>query len=349
MGKGCIRYLWILVLLSGCGVGDDQVVLPEPPPSWPPMIIPADNPTTEAGVALGRRLFYDPVLSKDSTVSCATCHRQELAFTDGRAIAIGVEGRRGRRSAMSLLNVGFQHAGLFWDGRIPDLETQALHPVTDPNEMDNSWAEVVHRLRTHPHYPEWFRTAFGEQPIDSVLVGRALAQFERTLISANSRFDQMERGTIDFTIAEQRGWAIFFDASRKVPHGECNHCHVDPFFANPQFQHNGLAKTTLGNDMYDNGRGAITGNRYDNGKFKVPTLRNIALTAPYMHDGRFASLEEVLEHYNQGGHPGINVSPNVRPLHLSEQDKQDLIAFLHTLTDSTILTNAAYANPFTND
>jgi len=343
-----IGVLFALLIMVGCTTPHQP---PEPmtldvPADWPPLLMPEENPLTEEGVALGRRLFYDPILSKDSTVSCATCHQQYLAFTDGRPLAVGVDGRHGRRSAMSLANVGFQYRGLFWDGRVPDLETQSLHPVTDPNEMNNDWSEVVERLRQHADYPEFFRAAFGDQPIDSVHVGRALAQFERTLISADSRYDQMTRGEINFTLAEQRGWAIFFDASMRLPHAECNHCHVDPFFANPQFQNNGLAKTTSKSGLYDKGRGDVTGNQYDNGKFKVPTLRNIALTAPYMHDGRFATLEEVLEHYDQGGHAGINVSPNVRPLHLSAEDKQDLLAFLHSLTDSTFLINEAYRNPF---
>lgn len=334
------------IWLISCG---PEPISPDAPADWPPLIIPEKNPLTEEGVALGRRLFYDPILSKDSTVSCATCHEQHLAFTDGRARSVGVEGREGRRSAMSLANVGFQYRGLFWDGRVATLEEQSLHPVTDSNEMNNDWDEVARRLRRHPVYPKLFRAAFGDQPIDSIRVGWALAQFERTLISADSRYDKMTRGEIDFTLAEQRGWTIFFDASMKVPHAECNHCHVDPFFANPQFQNNGLAKTTSESGLYDKGRGEVTGNRYDEGKFRVPTLRNIALTAPYMHDGRFATLEEVLDHYNQGGHPGLNVSPNVRPLHLSEQDKQDVLAFLHTLTDSSFLNREAYRNPFIYD
>lgn len=347
--RGGVFSMVCLFLLAGCSAGSPEPLTLDVPSQWPPLIMPEDNPLTKEGVALGRRLFYDPILSKDSTVSCATCHQQHLAFTDGRALAVGVDGRQGRRSAMSLANVGFQYRGLFWDGRVANLEQQSLHPVTDPNEMDNDWQEVARRLQQHPDYPARFRAAFGDQPIDSLRIGRALAQFERTLISADSRYDKMTRGEIDFTLAEQRGWTIFFDASMDVPHAECNHCHVDPFFANPQFQNNGLAKTTSETGLYDKGRGAITGNRYDDGKFRVPTLRNVALTAPYMHDGRFKTLEEVLEHYNQGGHAGVNVSPNVRALHLSEQDKQDLLAFLHSLTDSTLITKEAYSNPFIHD
>lgn len=344
--RGIVFDVLCLFLLAGCAPAQPEPLSLDVPADWPPLIIPEENPLTEEGVALGRRLFYDPILSKDSTVSCATCHQQYLAFTDGRALAVGVDGRRGRRSAMSLANVGFQYRGLFWDGRVASLELQSLHPVTDPNEMDNDWVEVTQRLRKHPNYPALFSAAFGDQPIDSIRIGWALAQFERTLLSADSRYDKMTRGEIDFTLAEQRGWTIFFDASMDVPHAECNHCHVDPFFANPQFQNNGLGKTTSDSELYDKGRGEVTGNKYDDGKFRVPTLRNIALTAPYMHDGRFSTLQEVVDHYDRGGHSGINVSPNVRPLHLSKQDKQDLLAFLHSLTDRTFLKKEAYSNPF---
>lgn len=178
------------------------------------------------------------------------------------------------------------------------------------------------------------------------MVSKALAQFERSLLSFNSKFDRASRGEVDFSISELRGWSIFFDANQAVPNSECNHCHIDPLFSNLKYENNGLQVPDADGNYPDNGLGKVTGNKYDNGKFRVPTLRNIALTAPYMHDGRLATLEEVLEHYNSGGHYGENVSPNVRPLHLDEQDKKDLLAFLNTLTDSTFITNEAYSNPF---
>ena len=160
-------------------------------------------------------------------------------------------------------------------------------------------------------------------------------QFERTLISKNAKFDQVRRDEAQFTEAEQRGFAIFFDTSEELPHSECGHCHVDPLFTTLEYHNNGI-QTGDQLNFPDLGRGAITGNRFDNGKFKVPTLRNIALTAPYMHDGRFKNLEEVIKHYESGGHPAENVSPNVRPLHFTERDRADLIAFLNALTDTTI-------------
>lgn len=334
-----------LLILWGCQKGPDPYTL-DIPEGWPSPVVPEWNPTTQQGVALGRALFYDPILSADSTVSCATCHRPELAFTDRRPRAVGVAGRTGRRSSMSLVNVGFAFHGLFWDGRAATLEEQSLHPVTDPLEMDNDWETVLGRIRDHAEYPRLFRAAFGTAPLDSMLIARALAQFERTLISKDSRYDRMVRGEINFTLAEQRGWTLFFDASRSVPHAECNHCHVDPLFANPTFHNNGLVDEDDESDESDLGREEVTANRYDRYKFKVPTLRNIALTAPYMHDGRLKTLEEVLDHYNSGGHPGVNVSPNVRKLGLNAQDKADLLAFLHSLTDTTFVKNPTLQNPF---
>ncbi|MFN7116732.1 MAG: cytochrome-c peroxidase [Saprospiraceae bacterium] len=305
----------------------------------PKMLIPADNPLTAEGIALGRRLFFDPILSIDSTFSCASCHLPERAFSDGKRVAIGIRMRKGRRNSPSLVNVGYYYKGLFWDGRVITLEEQSLHPVVDSVEMGHTWANVETLLRKHSDYPILFRKAFGIQDKSQItkdLVSKALAQFQRTLISKNSKFDQVQRGEAQFTEAERRGFTIFFDTSMVMAQAECSHCHMDPLFTTLAYENNGV-QIAKGLDYPDQGRGAITGNPYDNGKFKVPSLVNIALTAPYMHDGRFRTLEAVIEHYNKGGHPGENVSPNVRPLNLTEQDKADLIAFLHTLTDTTSL------------
>lgn len=301
----------------------------------PKMAIPADNPLTVEGVSLGRRLFFDPILSLDSTFSCASCHQPERAFSDGKALAIGVRIRKGKRSSPSLVNIGYHYKGLFWDGRVITLEAQSLHPIQDSLEMGNTLERVGASLQQHSDYPVLFRKAFGidnKAQITKDLVAKALAQFERTLISKNTKFDQVRRGEAQYTEAEQRGFAIFFDTSEELPHSECGHCHVDPLFTTLEFQNNGIQKSNHLNFL-DNGKGAITGNHFDNGKFKVPTLRNIALTAPYMHDGRFKTLEEVLKHYESGGHPAENVSPNVRKLNFTTQDRADLIAFLNTLTE----------------
>ncbi len=319
------------------------------PAEFARLLYPAANPSTAAGVELGRRLFYDPILSADSTISCQSCHRPELAFTDGGATSTGIGGRRGRRSAPSLTNVGYLHQTLFWDGRSDDLETQALHPVAAPDEMGGDWPTIIQRLRRHPDYGKRLTEALqlaGPQEISPDHVGRALAQFQRSLISSDSKYDRVQRGEAEFTPAELRGWAIFFDADENLPDAECGHCHNAPHFTNQEFFNNGLDTARSLGDFADKGRGAITGHAWQNGLFRTPSLRNVAVTAPYMHDGRFSTLEEVIDHYNTGGAYAENVSPNVRPLHLSEQDKADLVTFLGTLTDSVFLAREAYGSPF---
>jgi len=299
--------------------------------------IPSDNPLTQEGVSLGFKLFHDPILSADSTMSCASCHLNELAMTDGKAQSKGIANLTGQRSAMSLINVAFYKEGLFWDGRVKTLEEQALLPVEDSIELAHTWTGVVDKLKVHPEYPVYFRKAFGIQQVDEIdkfLAVKAIAQYERTLLSANAKFDRVEKGEETFSTDELAGYNIFFDASETLPDGECGHCHNAPLFTTNEYLNNGisLAKTTA--DFSDLGRGGVTGRPFDNGKFRVPSLRNIALTAPYMHDGRFESLEEVIEHYNSGGHYSQTVSPLIQPLNLDETQKRQLIAFLNTLTDA---------------
>ncbi|MFM9946752.1 MAG: cytochrome-c peroxidase [Saprospiraceae bacterium] len=313
------------------------------------MLLPADNPLTEEGIALGRQLFYDPLLSMNGSVSCATCHLPQNAFSDGLAFSVGVNGQKGPRSSMPLANVGYYYKGLFWDGRSKSLEDQALVPVREPHEMNSDWSLVELKLRNHPKYPELFQKAFSirdRKEITRFLVAKAIAQFERTLISANAKYDQVLEGKATYTESEERGRKIFFDASDELPKSECGHCHIDPLFTNLDFLNNGIQQVNSLEDFPDKGRGKVTKIIYDNGKFRVPTLRNIELTAPYMHDGRFNSLEEVLDHYISGGHLADNLNPNVRELNFSERDKSDLIAFLKTLTDTSFINNPAFANPF---
>jgi cytochrome c peroxidase len=306
------------------------------PRDFPQIKIANDNPLTEEGVALGRRLFHDPILSADSTMSCSSCHISSLSFTDGNALSKGIDRKEGRRSAMSLANIGFYKEGLFWDGRVKTLESQALIPIEDTIELHNSLDNVIEKLKAHPDYPVYFRKAFGIDTlsqIDEFLLAKALAQYEKTLISAHSRFDQFREGEATFTEDEQAGYNIFFDASSELPDGECGHCHNAPLMTTNEYLNNGISLANTTEDFTDRGRGEVTGNRFDNGKFRVPSLRNIELTAPYMHDGRFQTLEEVIEHYNSGGHYGPNTSPLIRPLYLNETHKRQLIAFLNTLTD----------------
>lgn len=326
--------------------------------SLPQMDIPVDNPLTVEGVELGRHLFYDPILSLDSTKSCNSCHLLSGAFTDNLPVSEGVDGAMGRRSSMSLLNIGFAYNGLFWDGRSPSLEDQALHPVEDNLELKEDWDNVENKFRDHIDYPAMFRKAFGIESRSEItrdLAAKALAQFQRTLVNfGSSKYDKviykLQLGA-EFTEAETDGFLMFTDRGQNVdlPDAECDHCHssATPFFTIDEYRNNGLDEVISLNDYPDKGRGEVTGKITDNGKFRVPTLRNIALTGPYMHDGRFETLEEVIDHYNEGTHPAPNVETSiVRDLGLTSQQKTSLVKFLHTLTDTSYLQNPAFDNPF---
>lgn len=349
--KNLLKILVWTVLIASCTLENTSTPYHlEEPDLFVKMAIPKENPLTNEGIALGRMLFYDPILSADSSMSCASCHEIQYSFSDQQQKSKGVRGERGNRSAMPLHNVGYYYKGLFWDGRAATLEAQVHFPIVDPLEFDHSWESVIDRLQNHSKYPVYFQAAFGQKEISKDLVTKALAQFERTLISSNSTYDQVVAGGNSFTASENRGFQIFFDMdpAKKLPHSECGHCHIDPLFTDLKFHNNGIEEIKSLEDFQDLGRGGVSRNKYDNGKFRTPSLRNVALTAPYMHDGRFTTLNEVLDHYVSGGHLADNASPNVRKLNFTEQDKQDLIAFLHTLTDSSFIQNPAYGNPFQN-
>lgn len=304
------------------------------------MPIPANNPTTVEGVALGRKLFYDTKLSDNLTQSCASCHQQTNAFTDSAAFSVGTNGAKGGRNAMQIINLAWSKY-LFWDGRRVNLEGQAHDPVTNPIEMRNTWPNVVSRLQNDADYPNLFFKAFGTKNIDSNLVVKAIAQFERTLISFNSKFDKyyFEGDTTVLNASEKRGQALFFGKA------DCNHCHSDVLLTDDALRNNGLDLT-----FKDRGRGEVTKNTSDDGKFKVPTLRNIEFTAPYMHDSRFKTLEEVVNHYNEGivkNSPNIDENMEVinKGLNLTQQEKSDLVAFMKTFTDSEFLSNTKFSKP----
>lgn len=308
---------------------------------------------TKDGVALGRMLFYDPILSADSTMSCSSFHLPEHGFTDNLAVSIGVAEEAGSRSSMSLTNAAYLTNGLFWDGRRNTLEGQALDPVTDPLELLDDWDNVEKKLRRHADYPAQFRKAFGIESkleITRELATQALAQFERILISGNSKFDKHRKGELFLDDSELNGMIMFFDSGQQLgidlPDAECAHCHNEPLLTNNDYFNNGLDVAEVPEDFVDPGRGEVTSKVSDYGRFRAPTLRNIALTAPYMHDGRFETLEEVIEHYNSGGHPSYNKDPLIRPLNLTEEQKQDLLNFLKALTDEEFINNPEYKNPF---
>lgn len=360
-------FLFISLLSCGdddtpeeCGVIGDLSDIPYNPQSFsitkpdgfPTMFIPIDNPMTVEGIELGRHLFYDPILSADSTMSCSSCHLPALSFTDGGATSIGIDGISGVRSSMSLLNIGYVEKGVFWDGRSNTLEEQALIPIEDPIELHDTWENVEAKLKDHPSYPEMFREAFGiedRSEITKELAAKALAQFERTLIGANSKYDKVIfQGQAAFTDSEDRGMRMFTDAQGGLPDAECAHCHALHLGTTDDFFNNGLDSVGSLTEFIDLGLGGVTQDTFENGKFRAPTLRNIALTAPYMHDGRFETLEEVIDFYNESPNHtnATNVDVNIRPLELTDQQKEDLINFLHTLTDTVFTTNPAFQSPF---
>lgn len=364
-------YLVFLLLLWSC---DDEPIVSPPAddslediaydpqavildignPLFPILEIPDDNPLTVEGIDLGRHLFFDPILSIDSTTSCASCHLQQGSFTDNKAFSNGVGGIEGKRSSMSLLNVGFNNRGLFWDGRVMTLEEQALLPIEDPLELQHQWPDVIEDLINHEQYPEKFRKAFGitnKSEITKELAAKAIAQFERSLISSKeSRFDRILMGLDVFSDEERLGFEMFTDFYQgnnpDIPDAQCFHCHDQPLFTNNDYENNGLDFIISVDDFIDQGLGGITGIQGDKGRFRVPTLRNIEFTAPYMHDGRFETLDEVIDHYVSGGFYSPTKSAFLDSINLDNTQKQALKAFLLTLSDQKFLENPDFSNPF---
>lgn len=314
------------------------------PQGFPPLNVPFDNPLTVEGVALGRKLFYDPILSADFTMSCASCHAPAFGFTDnGKQFSTGVTGQEGHRNSMALINLMWS-SKFFWDARSGTLADQVLHPVQDPVEMNLPWTNAIVRINAHAEYPALFRKAFGTDVVDSGLVAKALTQFILTMVSGNSRVDRFLRAEISLTESEMRGYELF-----RTEKADCFHCHPidgNVLTTDNSMRNNGL---DIDADMTDPGFMLVTGNPADKGKFKVPTLRNIALTGPYMHDGRFATLEDVIDHYDMGGHSSSTIDPLMKfvntGLNLSAQEKEDLLNFLKALTDADFINNPAFSAP----
>jgi cytochrome c peroxidase len=304
---------------------------PKGPPGLPDPWIPGDNPGTFARVDLGRRLFSDPILSRDRTTSCATCHPPEKAYADGRPLAVGIRGQVQKRHAPTLLNAAYARR-LFWDGRARSLEEQAGQPNVNPTEMDLTEAEAVARLASDPDYPARFERAFGSPGVDFERIRKAIAAFERTLLAGDAPFDRWWNG--DATAmdeAAERGFRLFMGRAR------CSSCHPVrqsyALFTDEDFHNTGAGE---GEGFDDPGLGARTGRAEDARKFRTPTLRNVALTAPYMHDGSQATLEDVVDFYDRGGVPNPGLDPDMRPLLLSRRDRADLVAFLKALTSPTL-------------
>lgn len=302
------------------------------PKGFPTPYIPEDNPLTQEKIALGKLLFFDPLLSKDRTVSCASCHQPQNAFSDAKPLSVGVYGQLGDRNSMPLVNLAWVGT-FFWDGSSPTLEQQVLKPLTSAKEMGMSIEEIETRLLKDKKYKKLFWEVFGEKPSIGN-ISKAIASYERTLVSANSRYDRFFYGkdAMAFTDSEIRGYYLFMGERT-----HCASCHNGPNLGQLSFENNGLYE-----NYADEGRSKITGLARDVGKFKVPSLRNIAKTAPYMHDGSLKTLEDVVMHYITGGKNHPNKSLHVHfpeDPSINETEIKDLINFLKTLTDDAFIEN----------
>ena len=317
------------------------------PSNLPPAILPADNPLTYEGIALGKALFFEKMMSKDGTVSCGSCHNQSNAFTDNdKKFSEGIEGKVGDRNSMPIFNMFYHTKGFFWDGRAKLLRDQSLGPIENPLEMGETLENVVSKLQAESKYRNLFYKAFGDSTVNSMKMSLAMEQFMLTFVSGDSKFDKVERGEATYTDSEQRGKDLFFtefEASGDARGADCFHCHANADFSNHEFMNNGLDAES---EFTDLGRAKFTEKPTDNAKFKTPSLRNIAVSGPYMHDGRFATLTEVIDHYNSGIKESPTLDVNIHGIkdgmNLTEQEKQDLIAFLNTLTDEVYLNNQEY-------
>lgn len=295
------------------------------PPHFPEPIEQFALHANAEQINLGRRLFYDPILSRDSTISCSSCHLSFTAFSHtDHDLSHGIEGRIGLRNSPALMNLAWSKS-LMWDGAIHHLDMQALAPISHPDEMGENIAHVLEKLQGQPSYVAQFKNAFGAEEITGEYLLKAFSSFLVTLVSSHSKYDQVKLEQATFTPQEEKGYHLFQQ--------HCNRCHQEPLFTNYTFQSNGLPIDTT---LQDYGRMRITGKKEDSLLFKVPTLRNIQYSKPYMHDGRFRNLAQVMKHY--ASNPQCS-GP------LSANDQVDIIAFLHTLSDSTFVFNPKFISP----
>jgi len=332
----------LIFLLTACRK-EDQIpaILPETdeyvlrvPAGFPMPDIPPDNLLTKSRVALGKRLFYDPVLSADSSRSCGSCHASHLAFSDSTPVSLGIKSRPGSRNTPTLANVAYQK-NLLREGGVPTLEMQVLVPIQEHNEFDFNILLAAERLQKRPEYVAMAEKAYGREP-DAFVITRSIAAFERTLLSGDAPYDQYAfQGKYNaLSASEKRGLDLF--QSERL---NCSKCHEGFLFTNQDFTNNGLY------EVYpDSGRIRLTGLESDRAVFKVPSLRNIALTTPYMHDGSLPTLDAVIDHYQTGGKPHPNKSPLLKPFNLTVQERVDLLAFLGSLTDQNFISNPEFKN-----
>ncbi len=320
-----------LAILAGLAALGDESTLPDPAADGhtavplgldSPIPIPNDNSLAPAKVALGRKLFFDPILSRNGSISCSSCHIPDHGFGGNVPLPTGIDGRKGRRNGPSLLNRAYAQS-LFWDGRAATLEAQALQPIQNPMEMGSHIDEVLNRLRANPAYGRSFAAAFNDG-ISAPNVAKALASFERTLLAGNSAVDRFRNGDVS-ALSDSARQGLWLFESR----GLCWKCHSGRNFTDEKFHNTGVS---WGKTPPDLGRFEASGKDEDRGRFKTPTLRNLASTRPYVHDGSLATLREVVEFYSRGGTPNLNLDPLMKPLDLSENDIQSLVYFLEALT-----------------
>ena len=316
------------------GLGTNQFSAAPEPPMFPadgpkiplglvPIFWPKDNPYTPEKAELGWLLFFDKRLSLDRTVSCASCHDPKFAFTDGQPFSKGIRNQLGGRSAPTVINRAYS-LDQFWDGRAKSLEDQAIGPIANPIEMGHTHGECAECIGAIPGYQERFKKVFGTEKVTIDHIAKAIATFERTVLSGNSAYDKFKAGDAKvLTDGQKRGMDVFFSNNAR-----CDSCHEGVNFTNGKYSNVGIG---MDRPMPDLGRFVVTKQEGDKGAFKTPTLRDIALTGPYMHDGSLKTLEEVVEHYNKGGIKNTWLHSDVRPLNLTDQNKKDLVDFLKAL------------------
>jgi len=308
------------------------------PQGWPqPYYTFQNNELTQEGFELGRKLFYDVRLSRDNTISCASCHTQFSAFSHlDHPLSHGIDGLFGTRNTPGIFNMAWKPS-FFWDGGVVNLENQPINPIENPVEMDEKISDVVAELGALPEYKPMFRGAFGDETVNSQRIFKALAQFMATLVSADSKYDKWTRGETggEMTAQELNGLELF--------RTKCATCHKEPLFSDYTFRNNGLTPDA---SLNDTGRAHITNMQEDRYRFMVPSLRNVDLTRPYMHDGRFNTLDAVLEHYRTGVVPTDNIDDVLKDgITMTDEEKADIITFLKTLTDQTFIKDKRFAEP----
>lgn len=325
----------LAIALSGCQSGprtaDGAPVTPAQlaraaGTPWSEIPAPADNPVTQSKVELGFRLWFEPRLSGNNRMTCATCHHHMTGYSNGERTAAGINGQRGNRNVPTIYAAAGSHEQ-FWDGRASSLEEQALGPIENPIEMDARLPDVIKKLKAHPYYPQKFQEAFGTD-VNADGIAKAIASFERALKVKPSAVERFWAGDKDALTAQQKQGMAIFNSSK----GRCVACHSGPDMTDRRFNNIGVGFEPPFRPDRDLGRYAVTKRDEDYGKFKTPTLRNIALSAPYMHDGSLATLEEVVDFYNQGGHDNPNLDPRIGELGLTVDERAALVAFLKALT-----------------